>query len=110
MKRMFDYLQLTDAIANIFRGDAEAIASKREEEQKNIIGGAAAAATKIEEKHWNMSALTVKEIKYILFAVYNFTISASKLRNPNYMACLMVQIEKYIREYERFIPQTSQDA
>ena len=56
-----------------------------------------------------MSALTVKEIVYLLFAVYNVTMSASKLRKPNYTACLMADMEKDIRKYERFLLQTSQD-
>ena len=43
-----------------------------------------------------MSTLTVKEIKYLLFAIYNVTISASKIRNPDYVACLMSDTEKDI--------------
>ena len=57
LKRMRDDLQLTDAITDIFRGDAEASDAKREEEEGNIIGGAAASATKLEEKHRNVSGL-----------------------------------------------------
>ena len=57
-----------------------------------------------------MSALNVKEIKYLLFAVYNVTMSASKLRKPYYVACLMSEMEKDISKYERFLPRTSQDA
>ena len=57
-----------------------------------------------------MSALTVKDIKYVLFAVYNVTMSASKLRKPYYVACLMSEMEKDISKYERFLPLTSQDA
>ena len=57
-----------------------------------------------------MSAFTAKEIKYLLFAVYNVTMSASKLRKPDYVACLMVEMEKDISKYERFLPRTSQDA
>ena len=45
-KRMCDDLHLTDAIAEICRGDAEASAAKREEEEGNLIGGVASAATK----------------------------------------------------------------
>ena len=59
---MHDDLQLTEAIANVFRGGAEAIAAKREGEEGNIFGGAAAAATKLEDKHRNVSALTVNDI------------------------------------------------
>ena len=36
--------------------------------------------------------------------------SASKLRNPNYVACLVVEMEKDIRKYKIFPTQTSQDA
>ena len=67
LKCMRDDLQLTDAIADIFCGDAEASAAKREEESENLIGGAAVAATKLEEKHWNVSDLTMKEIKTLFF-------------------------------------------
>ena len=47
LKRMRDDLQLTDAITNICRDYAEAIASKRDEEEGNIIVGAAAEASKL---------------------------------------------------------------
>ena len=57
-----------------------------------------------------MSALTVKEIKSLLFAVYNVTMSASKLRKPDYVARLMAEMEKDISKYERFLPRASQDA
>ena len=57
-----------------------------------------------------MPALTVKGIKYLLFAAYNVTISASKLRKPEYVACLMAEMEKDISKYETFLPLTSQDA
>ena len=96
LKLMHNDLQLTDKIADICRGDAEASAAKREEEEGNVIGGAAVATTKLEEKHRNVSALNVKEIKSLLFAVYNVTISASKIRNPDYVAYLMSDTEKDI--------------
>ena len=60
LKRMRDDLQLTDAITNICRDYAEAIAAKRDEEEGNIIVEEAAAASKLEDKHWNVSAVTVK--------------------------------------------------
>ena len=53
----------------IFCVDAETSAAKTEEEEENIIDGAAVAATKIEEKHRNVSDLTVKEIKS-LFSLF----------------------------------------
>ena len=59
---MHDDLQLTDAIADILCGGAEVSAPKREGGEGNIFGGAAAAATKLEEKHRNVSALNVKYI------------------------------------------------
>ena len=106
---MHDDMQLTDEINNICCSDAEAGAAKREEKEKNIIDVAASVATKLDKKHRNVSSLTVKEIVYLLFAVYNVTMSASKLRKPNYTACLMADMEKDIRKYERFLLQTSQD-
>ena len=57
-----------------------------------------------------MSALNVKEIKYLFFAVYNVTMSYSKLRNPDYVDCLMAEMEKDIIKYEILLPRTSQDA
>ena len=36
--------------------------------------------------------------------------SYSKLRNPDYVACLMVDMEKDIIKYEILPPRTSQDA
>ena len=57
-----------------------------------------------------MSALTVKYIKYVLFAVYNVTMSASKFRKPDYVDCLMADMEKDISKYEIFLPRTSQYA
>ena len=85
-------------------------ASKREEEEGGLIGGSSAAATKLEEKHRNVSALTVKEIKSLLFTFYKVTMSASNIRKPDYVACLMSDMEKYISKYKIFIPRTSQDA
>ena len=110
LKNLRDDMQLTDAIYDICRGDTEASASKREGEDGNIIGGAAAAATKLEEKYRNVSALNVKDIKSLLFSVYNIIMSAYKLINPDYVACLMADMEKDIRKYERLPLQTSQDA
>ena len=75
----------------------------------NLIDVSDEAATKLEEKHRNVFALTLKEIRYILFSVYNVDMSASKLRKTDYMACLMAEMEKYINKYERFFPITSQD-
>ena len=66
--------------------------------------------TKLEEKHRNVSALTVIEIKSLLGAVYNVTMYASKIRKPGYVACLMTDMEQDIRKYEGLIPRTSQDA
>ena len=57
-----------------------------------------------------MSALSLKEIKYILFAVYNVTMSASKLRKPYYVACIMAEMEKDIKKCEIFLRRKSQDA
>ena len=51
-----------------------------------------------------MSSVTVKDIKYFLFAVYNVTISASKFRKPDYLDCLMADMEKYISNYNIFLP------
>ena len=36
--------------------------------------------------------------------------SDSNIRNPDYVACLMADMEKDIRKYEILPPQTSQDA
>ena len=110
LKRLRDDLQITDAIANIFRGEAEASDAKREEEEENIISGAVAAATKLEEKHRNVSDLTVKYIKSLLFAVYNVIMSDSNLRKPYYVACLMAEVENYISKCEIFLPRTYQVA
>ena len=57
-----------------------------------------------------MTALTVKEIKSLLFAVYVVTLSASKLRKPDYVAYLMTEMEKDITKYERFFWKITQDA
>ena len=108
LKRMRDDLQLTDAIAEISRGDAAANAVKKAEEEGNLIDGAAAAAMKLEEKDRNVAALTVKEIKSLLFAVYVVTLSASKLRKPDYVTYLMTEMEKDITKYERFFQQITQ--
>ena len=101
-KRLRDDLHLTDAITNILRGDVESSASKIEEEEGNIIVGSAATEIKLEEKNRNVSALTVEKIKYLLFAVYNVTMSASKLLKPDYVACLISDTEKNTSKYERF--------
>ena len=66
--------------------------------------------TKLEEKHRNVSALTAKEIRYLLVDVYNVTMYAYKLRKLDYVASLMVEMEKDIRKYEILLPRTSQDA
>ena len=57
-----------------------------------------------------MSALTVKEIKSLFFAVYKVTMSASNIRKLDYLACIMSDIEKDIRKYKILLPRTSQDA
>ena len=57
-----------------------------------------------------MSALTAKEIQYLLVDVYNVSMYAYKLRKLDYVACIIVEMEKDIRKYERLLPQTSQDA
>ena len=57
-----------------------------------------------------MFTLIVKEIKPVLFAVYNVTVSASKLTNHDYMSCHIIDTEKYISKYKICLPQTSQDA
>jgi hypothetical protein len=65
---------------------------------------------KLEEKDLNVAALTVKEIKSLLFAVYVATFSASKLKNPDYVAYLMTDIGNDITKYERFFRKITQDA
>ena len=62
----------------------------------------------LEEKDRNVAALTVKEIKSLLFAVYVVTLSVSKLRKPDYLAYLMTEMEKDITKYERFFQQITQ--
>ena len=57
-----------------------------------------------------MADLTMKEIKSLLFAVYVVTLSASKLRKPDYVAYLMTEMEKDITKYERFLRKITQDA
>ena len=57
-----------------------------------------------------MFTLIVKEIKPVLFAVYNVTVSAYKLRKPDYVAYHMEGMEKNIRKYEIYLPLTSQGA
>ena len=42
--------------------------------------------------------------------VYNVTVSDYKHRKPDYVACLMAEMEKDISKYERFLPRASQDA
>jgi hypothetical protein len=65
---------------------------------------------KLEDKDRNVAALTEKEIKSLLFADYVETLSASKLRNPDYVAYLMTEMEKDITKYERFFRKITQDA
>ena len=50
LKRMRNDIQLTDAIAEISRGDAAANAVKKAEEEGNRIDGVEAAAMKVEER------------------------------------------------------------
>ena len=103
LKHIRNDLQLTDAIAKIFHGDAEESASKREEEEGNLIGGATSAANKLKDKNQNVSALTAKEIKSLLFGVNNVTMSANDIRTPDYVDCLMAYMEKDITKYEIFL-------
>ena len=58
----------------------------------------------MEEKWHDVTAITVKEIKSILFAVYNVNMPGSKLRNPNCVACLTAEIERDSSKYNRFLP------
>jgi hypothetical protein len=110
LKRMCDDLQLTDAIAEISQGDAAANAVKKAEEEGDLIDGAGTAAMTSEEKDRNVAALTMKEIKSLLFAVYVVTLSASKLRKPDYVAYLMTEMEKDVTKYKRFFQKITQDA
>ena len=57
-----------------------------------------------------MSALTVKEIRSLLFAVYSVNMSASKIRKPDCVACIIPDIENDIINYKILLPRTSQDA
>ena len=58
----------------------------------------------MEEKWHDVTAITVKEIKSILFAVYYFNMSESNLRKPDYVTRLMAEMEKDISKYTRFLP------
>ena len=52
----------------------------------------------------------MEEIKSLFFAVYVVTLSASKLRNPDYVAYLTTEMENDITKYERFFQKITQDA
>ena len=48
-------------------------------------------------------------MKYLLFDVYNVTISSSNIRKPDCVACLMAEMEKDASKYEIILPRISQD-
>ena len=103
LKCMRDDLQLTDAIAEISRGDAMANAARKEEEESNLLSTAGIATKKLEEKNRDVNSVTVKEIQSILFAVYNVTLTGSKLRKPDFVSRLKVEMEKNLGKYTRFL-------
>ena len=71
LEHMQDDLQRTDAIAEIIRGCAESNAARREEEEGDLLGVANVAVNKLKEKQCDVTAITIKEIQSILFAVYS---------------------------------------
>ena len=71
--------------SNILRINVDENLSKQEEEDGGIVQSADNAANTLEEKGWVVSKITVSEIQYLLFDLYNMTMSGSKLRKPDYM-------------------------
>ena len=87
---------MAESVAEISRLEAEEIVIEKQAKNKVHNEKAPAAVAKLEEKGRAVTKLTVKEIKAILFKVYNITLGGLNLRKPDYVKALEKEMKNCI--------------
>ena len=101
MRRQREQLIMADSVAEISRMEAEEKAVEKRAKNKVHDENAPAAAAKLEKNSRVVSTLTVKEIKAILFKVYNIILGST--RNPNCIKALENQMGSNIDKLNNYL-------
>lgn len=101
MRRQREQLIMADSVAEISRMEAEEKAVEKRAKNKVHDENAPAAAAKLEKNSRVVSMLTVKEIKAILFKVYNIILGST--RKPDCIKALESQMGSNIDKYNDYL-------
>jgi len=102
MRRQREQLIMADSVAEISRMEAEEKAVENRVKNKVHDEKAPAAAAKLEKNSRVVSTLTVKEMKAILFKVYNITLGETT-RKPDCIKALDSQMGSNIDKYKDYL-------
>jgi hypothetical protein len=102
MRRQREQLIMADSVAEISRMEAEEKAAEKRAKTKVHDEKVPAAAEKLEKNSRVVSTLTVKEMKAILFKVYNITLGDTT-RKPDCIKALDKQMGSNIDKYNDYL-------
>ena len=94
MEKMRKELEFSNAMAEISRLGAVDKAEEEKKKDEEFRDNAPAAEKKLEKDLAQFSKLTVKDIKALLYQVYNIALSGSKLRKHDYVKALEKELNQ----------------